>query len=315
MTYVALRFAGFVNGVTMRHRDVSREMFPRHRIDAITNGVHAATWTVPAFQQLYDRHLPAWRRDNNYLRYAIGISVNEIMQAHQSAKRELLGQLRTRTGSALDESVMTIGFARRASTYKRADLLFHNIERLAWIARNAGPFQLVYGGKAHPQDEGGKQLIRRIYQAADALSGIVRVVFVEDYDMAWAKLLTSGVDLWLNTPQRPQEASGTSGMKAALNGVPSFSITDGWWIEGHLENVTGWSIGNGDASQDLTAEVSSLYDKLGRVILPLFYAKPQSYAEVMRSATALNGAFFNTNRMLLQYLGNAYLPTAQREAI
>jgi starch phosphorylase len=222
----------------MRHRDVSREMFPRHPIDAITNGVHAATWTSPAFQQLFDHYLPAWRRDNNYLRYVIGISVGEIRHAHLAAKRELLKEVRARTGITLDETIITIGFARRASTYKRADLLFHNPERLAWIARNVGPFQLVFGGKAHPRDAGGKEMIRSVHGAGAALAGVIPVTYVEDYDMNWGKLLTSGVDLWLNTPQRPQEASGTSGMKAALNGVPSLSITDGWWIEGHLEGVT-----------------------------------------------------------------------------
>ena len=246
MTYLALRSSRYINGVAMHHGEVSRGMFPRYPIRAITNGVHAVTWTSAPLQTLYDRHIPEWRHDNAYLRYALGIPLEEIREAHAQAKRELLTEVERVSGNRLDESVMTIGFARRASTYKRADLLFTNLERLKWIAHHIGPFQLVFGGKAHPRDQGGKALIRRVFEAAAALKGMVRVVYIENYDLHWGKLVCSGVDLWLNTPQRPQEASGTSGMKAALNGVPSLSVLDGWWIEGHIEGVTGWSIGHGD---------------------------------------------------------------------
>jgi starch phosphorylase len=310
MTYLALRSSHYINGVAMHHGEVSRGMFPRYPIRAITNGVHAVTWTSDPLQALYDRHIPEWRHDNAYLRYALGIPLEEIREAHVHAKRELLAEIDRRSGNRLDESVMTIGFARRASTYKRADLLFSNPERLKWIAHHIGPFQLVFGGKAHPRDLGGKTLIQRVFEAAATLRGTVRVVYIEDYDLHWGKLVCSGVDLWLNTPQRPQEASGTSGMKAALNGVPSLSVLDGWWIEGHIEGVTGWSIGRGDdVGEQPTAEIASLYDKLEFVILPMFYGRPASYAEVMRSAIAMNGSFFNTQRMVAQYLSNAYFPT------
>ncbi|HYM13338.1 MAG TPA: alpha-glucan family phosphorylase [Bryobacterales bacterium] len=309
MTYLALRCSHYINGVAMRHGEVSRGMYPRFPIHAITNGVHAVTWTSPPFQELYDRHIPEWRHDNLYLRYAIGISLDEIRAAHLRAKRALLEEVTRRTGVALDEAILTIGFARRATTYKRADLLFSNLERLRTIARLVGPMQVVYGGKAHPDDEGGKALIRRVFEAAAALHPLVRVIYVEDYDMAWAKLICAGVDLWLNTPKRPEEASGTSGMKAALNGVPSFSVPDGWWIEGCLEGVTGWAIGrDGGLIEEESSEVASLYDKLERVILPVFYGQPTAYAEVMRSAIALNGSFFNTERMVTQYQFNAYFP-------
>jgi starch phosphorylase len=309
MTYLALRCSHYVNGVTMRHRDVSRGMFPRYPISAITNGVHAATWTSPPFRDLFDRHLAGWRDDNNYLRYAVGLSPEQVRRAHGDAKQILFDALRTQASVPLDETLMTIGFARRASTYKRGDMLFHNLDRLKWIARNVGPFQLVYAGKAHPHDEGGKRIIQQIHAAAAELRETIPTVYVENYDLLWGQLLTSGVDVWMNTPQRPQEASGTSGMKAALNGVPSFSVVDGWWIEGCIEGVTGWAIGSGEPTQDFPSEVNSLYDKLERVILPMYYARPDSYAEVMRSAIALNGAFFNTQRMVLQYLTNAYAPT------
>jgi starch phosphorylase len=219
------------------------------------------------------------------------------------------------TGSQLDENVFTIGFARRATGYKRGDLLFSNLERLKQIARHGGPIQLVYAGKAHPRDEGGKEIIRRIFEAAALLAKEVRVVYLENYDMALGKLLCSGVDIWLNTPLRPQEASGTSGMKAALNGVPSLSILDGWWIEGHIEGVTGWSIGDAEQIEnDSAAEAASLYDKLEQIILPLYYKQPEKFVQVRRSAIAINGAFFNTERMVSQYVRHAYLGSAGKRS-
>jgi glycogen phosphorylase len=306
MTYLALRFSGYVNGVAMRHGEVSRGMFPTYAISAITNGVHATTWTSPAFAELFDRHIMGWRTDNNYLRYAISIPLDEIRQAHLTAKTELFREIREKKGIELNPEVLTIGFARRASTYKRADFLFQDLDRLKRIARDLGPLQLVYGGKAHPHDSGGKDLIRRVFGGTAAVSDTIRSAYMENYDMRWGKLLTSGVDLWLNNPMRPQEASGTSGMKAALNGVPSFSVVDGWWIEGYIEGVTGWAIGSSDIAEDLASEVSGLYDKLEREIVPMFYGRPTRYLEVMRYAIALNGSFFNTQRMLQQYVANAY---------
>jgi starch phosphorylase len=307
MTELALRLSSFVNGVSMRHGEVSRDLFPGYNVGAITNGVHAAAWTSAPFCALFDRALPEWRRDNCYLRYAVGIPPAEIRQAHAQAKKDLLHQIKWLTGTQLDEKVFTLGFARRATGYKRADLLFTDLERLKEIARRAGPFQLVYAGKAHPRDEAGKAIIRKIFEAAAALANDVRVVYLENYDMALGKLICSGVDVWLNTPLRPQEASGTSGMKAALNGVPSLSVLDGWWIEGHIEGATGWSIGDRDGTEnDSAAEALSLYEKLEQVILPLFYNAPDGYAKVMRAAIAMNGSFFNTQRMISQYVRNAY---------
>ncbi|MBI4186817.1 MAG: alpha-glucan family phosphorylase [Chloroflexi bacterium] len=308
MTNLALNLSRYVNGVSMRHEEVSRNMFTNHRINAITNGVHVGTWTSAPFCRLYDHCIPEWRRDNLYLRYAINIPLGEIRQAHAEAKQGLLAEVEQRTGVRLDPAVMTIGLARRVTAYKRSDLLFSDLERLTSIARQAGPLQVICGGKAHPADEGGKALIRRIFQAKSALEGIIPVVYLEDYDMALAKYLCSGVDLWLNTPQKPREASGTSGMKAALNGVPSLSILDGWWLEGHIEGVTGWCIG--DACYPETRpdrDAPTLYDKLEQVIAPLFYQQQDGFASVMRSAIAMNGSYFNTQRMLGQYLQNAYL--------
>ncbi|NIM50492.1 MAG: alpha-glucan family phosphorylase [Armatimonadetes bacterium] len=307
MTHTALRFSRYVNGVSMRHDEVSSGMFPGYPVNAITNGVHAVTWTSPAFQALYDKHVPEWRRDNYYLRYAVGIPLDEIQQAHTGAKKELLAVVKERAGVALDKDTLTIGFARRATGYKRADLLFSDLDRLRSIARRMGPLQAIYAGKAHPRDQEGKNMIRRVFQAAAELGDTAPVVYLEDYDAALARLLCSGVDLWLNTPLPPHEASGTSGMKAALNGIPSLSVLDGWWIEGHVEGVTGWSIGDSvGTSSDSAVEAASLYDKLEQVILPLFCQHPKAYAQIMRNAIAMNGSFFNTQRMMSQYVRNAY---------
>ena len=308
MTYLALHLTRFVNGVAMRHGEVSRGMFPEYPIDSITNGVHATTWTGPEFAALFDTRIPEWRRDNLYLRYAVSIPLEEIRDAHAASKAVLLDEVERRTSERLDPAVMTIGFARRATPYKRADLIFTDIERLLKIARSVGKLQIVFGGKAHPHDGGGKELIRRIFAAREQLGEHVRIVYVENYEMALAAKMVAGVDLWLNNPMKPLEASGTSGMKAALNGVPSFSVLDGWWVEGHIEGVTGWSIGGPELEGDPARDAVDLYIKLERVILPLFYGLPFAYAEVMRSAIALNASFFNTQRMVGQYVHNAYFP-------
>jgi len=312
MTDLAIHFSRYINGVAMRHGEVSQHMFPRFPIHAITNGVHAATWASPSFQVLFDRDIPEWRRDNSYMRHAVGIPLEEIRKAHGLAKAALMKEVEKRTGVVLDESVLTIGFARRAATYKRADLLFMDIERLKGIAASVGPIQILYAGKAHPHDAGGKALIHRVVQSAGGLKDFIRIVYLENYNMALAKFMTSGVDLWLNTPQRPQEASGTSGMKAALNGVPSLSVLDGWWVEGCVEGVTGWAIGyddriNGDES---VAESASLYDKLEHQIIPMYYRATEAYTQIRRSCISLNASFFNTHRMLGQYKANAYSPKA-----
>jgi starch phosphorylase len=210
----------------------------------------------------------------------------------------------------MDENAMTLGFARRATTYKRADLLFQDLERLRRISAETGKIQVIYAGKAHPRDQGGKEVIKRIYRAKEALGKDIRVAYLEDYNMTLGAMITAGVDIWLNTPEPPMEASGTSGMKAALNGVPSLSVLDGWWVEGHIEGLTGWSIGEISRGQregrDHSLDAASLYDKLERVIVPLFYRDRERFIDVMIHSIAINGSFFNTHRMIQEYVLNAY---------
>jgi len=310
LTHIGFNLSRYVNGVAKKHGEISRQMFDSETIDAITNGVHAATWAAPSFQTLFDRHIPQWREDNFSLRHAMNIALPDIWEAHRHAKQELLNVVLQRTGARLDPDMFTIGFARRAALYKRADLLFHDQERLKRIASTAGSLQIIYAGKAHPHDQAGKELIQRIIKAKDALKDRIRIAYLENYDMQLGKLMTAGADLWLNNPQPPLEASGTSGMKAALNGVPSLSTLDGWWVEGHLEGVTGWAIGS-DHGHAATAELSandaaSLYDQLEEVILPLFYKNRGGYINVMQHAIALNGSFFNTQRMVQEYVLKGY---------
>ena len=314
MTYLALSLSNYVNGVAKLHGEVSRRMFPNVPIEAITNGVHAATWASPPFRDLFDRHIPSWREDNYSLRGALGLPPEEVWAAHLLAKHDLLEAVRKKTGLKLDPEAFTIGFARRATGYKRADLILRDLDRLRNIAKNVGNFQIVFAGKAHPNDGGGKEIIKRIFKAKKALKKSVSIVFLDDYNLDLGGKLTSGGDLWLNTPQYPLEASGTSGMKAALNGVPSLSILDGWWVEGHIEDVTGWSIGEShrrdpapETVADNALDAESLYSKLESVILPLFYEDRSRYLAVMQHAIAINGSFFNTQRMVQQYITDAYL--------
>jgi glycogen phosphorylase len=310
MTYLALRFSRYVNGVAMQHGKVSQQMFPDYHVHAITNGVHAATWVSEPLQALLDEEIPEWRHDNHYFRSVYGIAPAKISNCHEVAKQKLFAEVYKRSGQQFNPKMLTLGFARRVATYKRASLLFHDPKRLARLAKKIGGLQILFAGKAHPADSAGKSLIRDVFESAASLkdSGI-RILYLENYDWELGALLTQGVDVWVNTPRRPYEASGTSGMKAALNGVPSLSVLDGWWVEGCAEDVTGWAI---DDADDEDGEASSLYDKLENKIAPL-YAKPSAWARVQQHCIGINGSFFNTHRMLGQYFYNSYYPQMSEE--
>jgi len=306
MTRLALNLSEYVNGVAERHAEVSKRMFPGYQVHAITNGVHPYTWTSESFRMLYDRYVPSWCHEPEQLvRADCCLPDAVIWEAHQQAKRVLIERVSARTGVALNPKLPILGFARRMTAYKRPDLLFSDLERLKAIARQHA-FQIVLAGKAHPHDEGGKLIIEQLHAQARALEGAVPVVFLPDYDMDIGQMLVAGVDIWLNTPLRPFEASGTSGMKAAFNGVPSLSVLDGWWIEGCIEGVTGWAIGNAVGADD--GDARALYDKLEQVVLPLYYyADRAKWIAVMKGAIAKNASFFNSHRMMRRYVTEAYL--------
>lgn len=311
MTFLALNLSKYVNGVAKRHRDYSDELFPGHHIRAITNGIHSATWTCPCFRRLYDKYIPGWANEPELLTRADEIPNEDVWEAHLEAKRAALDFVNERTKAVLDLDVLTIGFARRATAYKRHDLLFSDIERLKQVNK-IGKIQGIFAGKAHPKDEYGKKLIEMVYRHIKELEGTIKFVYLQDYDMDMAAKLTSGVDVWLNTPLPPYEASGTSGMKAAHNGVLNFSVLDGWWIEGNIEGITGWSIGpppDGQVSETERREheLMDLYNKLEYVILPMFYDRRDEWIGMMRNSISKLAYYFNSHRMMRRYATEAYL--------
>lgn len=296
MTRLALNLSEFVNGVAKRHAETSSRMFPSHHVRAITNGVHPYTWTADGFRMLYDHYMPGWCHEPELLTRIDIVPDAAIHEAHVQAKQALLERVHATTGMELDANAALLGFARRMTAYKRPDLLFEDPARLAAIAQRH-PFQILLAGKAHPRDEEGKRLIALLHAHVRALAPAVTAIFLPDYDMALARLLVAGVDVWLNTPLPPLEASGTSGMKAAFNGVPSLSVRDGWWLEGHMEGVTGWAID----------DAASLYDKLEHVVLPLYHGDPAGWLNVMKGAIGKNAPVFNSHHMMRRYATEAYL--------
>ena len=310
MTRLGMQFSSHINGVAKKHGEVTRELFPGYRIESITNGVYAREWTSPPFSRLFDTYLPGWQQDPFNLRYALSIPTEDLWEAHQEAKYRLIEKLNTDFSAEMNTDFFTIGFARRATAYKRAHMLFSDIDRLIRIADKSKGIQIIYAGKAHPADRDGKLMIQHIIGTMRNLGHKIRCVYVPDYDMELAAALVSGVDMWLNTPARPQEASGTSGMKAALNGVPQFSVLDGWWLEGHIEGVTGWSIGphpeKGDRGDNDAEDIEDMYTKLEYIILPRFEGDRDQWVKMMRQSISINGSFFNTHRMVQQYVLESY---------
>lgn len=306
MTLLALNLSKYVNGVAKKHGEVSKNMFPGYEIHAITNGVHSFTWTCDSFKRLYDRYLPGWANEPELFVRVGRIPDEELWEAHMDAKRSLLDFVKQKTGVEMSPDLFTIGFARRATAYKRADLLFSNIERLERIGK--GRLQIIYAGKAHPKDEAGKFLIERIFVIKEKLKDSIKIVYLENYNIEVALKLVSGVDVWLNTPLRPLEASGTSGMKATHNGVPNFSVLDGWWIEGWIEGYTGWAIGpSPDVPADPDKDADDLYNKLENIILPIFYNDRHTWIRIMQNAIGKNAYYFNSHRMMRRYVTEAYI--------
>ncbi len=306
MTILGINLSNYINGVAKKHGEVSKGMFPGYEIHAITNGVHSYTWTCESFKKLYDKYLPGWANEPEIFVRVGRIPAEELWESHMDAKRQLIDYVNRETQVGMNYDTLTIGFARRATAYKRADLLFTDPERLVQIAE--GRVQIIYAGKAHPKDDGGKQLIKHIFEIKERLKNKIKIAYLKNYNMDLALKLVSGVDLWLNTPMRPLEASGTSGMKATHNGVPNFSVLDGWWIEGHIEGFTGWSIGpSADTIADPKKDADDLYSKLEKIIIPTFYNDKYIWIKIMENAIGKNAYYFNSHRMMRLYVTEAYI--------
>ena len=307
----ALNLSNYVNGVTKRHSQISNALYPGYKIQAITNSVHSYTWTSPYFRTLYDRYLPGWANEPELLVRVGKIPDPEIWEAHWHAKKDLIDEVNRRTGVGMDYETLTIGFSRRMTAYKRATLILSDLERLRKVNRR-GKIQLIFAGKAHPNDEAGKQIIRNIFKIIETLRNEIKIVFLENYDMDLAAKMVAGVDIWLNTPTRPLEASGTSDMKAAHNGVVNFSVLDGWWVEGWIENATGWSIGPKpdeilSEEEAILAELNDLYNKLYYAIVPMYYEQKNEWFKLINNSIGMIAYYFNSHRMMRLYVTQAYL--------
>lgn len=311
MTLLALNLSNYVNGVAKKHGEVSKALFPGYEINAITNGVHSFTWTCEGMKQLYDKYIHGWANEPELFVRSEVIPDGELWEAHLQAKNILVGYVKEAAGIDINVDVLTIGFARRFTSYKRADLIFSDLDRLLKICEK-GEFQIIYSGKAHPKDTPGKDIIKKIIELSKKVNDKIKVVFLKDYNVEMALKLVSGVDVWLNTPLRPREASGTSGMKAAHNGVINFSVLDGWWIEGHMEGITGWSIGPKPTESSLTnindaADADDLYHKLENIIIPMYYHDRNQWIKIMKNSIGKIAYYFNSHRMMRRYVTEAYL--------
>ena len=311
MSRLAAYFSSNINGVSKKHGEISRKMFPDYNINSITNGVHSPTWTSPKFKDLFDQFIPDWRKRGGDLRNVLTIDTDKIWEAHKKNKNRLFEYIKKETGKELNPEIFTIGFARRFAAYKRPTLLFESMDKLIEINDTVGKIQIIYAGKAHPNDTVGKRRIQDIYKIMKDYQDRIQIVFLENYDMELGKLITSGVDVWLNNPIPPKEGSGTSGMKAAHNGIPQISTRDGWWLEGCIPGKTGWNIGEGETNKDpnhlFQEDACDLYEKLEGEIIPTYYDNRDEWKRIMRQTIATNAAFFNSNRMLLEYVQKTYL--------
>lgn len=309
-TLLGVNQSKYVNGVAKKHGMVSQVMFPGYRINAITNGVHSYTWTSENMKKVFDRYMPGWANEPEIFVRVGAIPDKELWNAHFESKKTLIDYVNLQSDVSMDYETLTIGFARRMTAYKRADLLFADVERLERIG--AGKIQIIFSGKAHPRDNEGKQIIEKIFSYMQRLKGKIKIAYIQDYNMSTALKLISGVDVWLNTPLRPLEASGTSGMKAAHNGVLNFSVLDGWWIEGHIEGFTGWSIGPlpSETYPDNNInkiDAEDLYNKLENIIIPLYYNDRKTWIRMMQNVIGKNAYYFNSLRMMRRYVTEAYI--------
>ena len=297
MSHLGIGMAGRVNAVSHLNAEVASKMFPEVAIEPITNGVHHTSWISPTMARLYDEELDGWRSDGSLLEKAQILSDTGLERARAESRAVLRELVRSMTGIELDGNRLTVGFARRFATYKRASLVFRDIQRLNQMG--SGKLQFVFSGKAHPRDEGGKRLIKEVFAASKELEDIP-VAFLEDYSMATGLAMTSGVDVWLNTPVRPMEASGTSGMKAVMNGVPNLSILDGWWPEACEHGENGWGIGKKEEDRDDDRDAESLYSIMEAEVIPTWSSSRSNWTRMMKNAISV-GPRFTGQRMIRDY--------------
>ncbi len=303
MAWLAAALADSVNGVSVINARVATTLFKDVKIDAVTNGVHFDTWVAPEMGALYDHYLPGWRFKPERLRDITLVDPEDFDRARRRAKRELIEYANGETQLGFDSDILTLGFARRVAPYKRATLIFSDIDRL--LAMGRGKLQLLFAGKAHQNDGEGRKLVRDLVALSLKLRGDLRVGFLPNYNMWLGHKLTAGVDVWLNNPVRPLEACGTSGMKAVLNGVPNLSILDGWWAEGCVDGVNGWAIGQDWDQRDDERDANALYESLEKRVLPAYYGDTDTWRSLQRAAIATAPAF-SAERMVREYASRYY---------
>jgi glycogen phosphorylase len=302
-TVLSLNLSRASNGVSQLHGEISREMFPGFDIGSVTNGVHHLSWTGPEFQTLFDQYLPTWRQQPQVLSEAVKIPDEAVRAAKLAAKRRLISYINGIAAVGFSEEQLTICFARRAAAYKRAALIFMDMEYLLNLSFDR--VQFVFAGKAHPKDELGKELIRDIINIGKQYEDRLRMVYLPNYNIWLSALMTQGADVWLNTPRRPREACGTSGMKVVFNAGVNMSVLDGWWREACRDRVNGWAIGDDEDLSD-EAAAADFYHDLDEMVTT-YYASPKRWASIMKNSIADCGSVFNTQRMVLDYLHKYYL--------
>ncbi len=316
LSLLASKYSGKVNAVSHRHKFVTAGIFPElgEDIEYVTNGVYHKRWVHGEIQELFNEYIPGWDENPILLQRAHEIPSELLLKKHNKIKSDLINLVNKQTDASFSDDVLTIGVARRATPYKRNDLILRDVDRLVHIAESFGEIQIVFAGKAHPRDGLGKEMIKNIFEKMRLIkerTKAVKVAFLENYGIDMAKLLIAGCDVWLNNPRRPYEACGTSGMKAGMNGVLNFSTWDGWWLEGGIEGVNGWGIGPKPSWQDMTEskdeeDLEDLYGKLAYIIIPTYYKHRDEWVRLMKNSIATIGPYFNTHRMVSEYISKVY---------
>ena len=315
LSWLAIKNAKNVVAVSRKHKFVSEHIFEGYKLKYVTNGIHHVKWASPHHKMLFTKFIAGWEEDPDLLRGASCIPDGDFLQAHILCKETLIETINSETDSSFVTSDFTIAMAKRITHYKRNNLILSNPDKLIEIAEKKGNIQIVFAGKAHPADTDGLAIIKSIYDVSRYISSKtkkVKIAFLENYNIHKANIILSGVDLWLNNPTRPLEASGTSGMKASLNGVPNFSVLDGWWLEACMEGINGWGIGPKPAWTDLSYsddmhDLNDIYGKLEFNILDLYYKNYSDYIKIMKMAVSSIAPHFNTHRMVSEYVTDLYL--------